>query len=101
MGGARGQGASGAELSDPQYRAADRQAAPALLRPRRPAAHRCLADYRERQTGAARPERAGKPPGAGHAVRAAENEAGGRRSHYPGTADPCFVRGAEKPSGCH
>jgi hypothetical protein len=32
---------------------------------------------------------------------AAENEAGGRRSHYPGTADPCFVRGAEKPSGCH
>ncbi len=42
------------------------------------------ADYRERQTGAARPERAGKPPGAGHAVRAAENEAGGRRSHYPG-----------------
>jgi hypothetical protein len=58
--------------------------APAVLRPRRPAAHRCLADHRERQTGAARPERAGKPPGAGHAVRTAENEAGGRRSHYRG-----------------
>ncbi|MCV6036353.1 hypothetical protein OFP00_24985, partial [Escherichia coli] len=74
---------------------------PALLRPRRPAAHRCLADYRERQTGAARPERAGKPPGAGHAVRAAENDAGGRRSHYPGTTELSLVRGAEKPSGCH
>jgi capsular polysaccharide biosynthesis protein len=33
-----------------------------------------------------------KPPGAGHAVRTAENEAGGRRSHHARTADPCFVR---------
>jgi hypothetical protein len=33
--------------------------------------HRCLADHRERQTGAARPERAGEPAGAGHAVRTA------------------------------
>ena len=101
MGGARGQGASGAELPDPQYRAADWQATPAILRPRRPAAHRCLADHRERQTGAARPERAGKPQGAGHAVRPAENEAGGRRSHYPGAAELSLVRGAEKPPGRH
>ncbi|MDY3581655.1 relaxase/mobilization nuclease domain-containing protein [Enterobacter kobei] len=30
--------------------------------------HRCLADHRERRTGAARPERAGEPAGTGHTV---------------------------------
>ncbi|WP_417633271.1 hypothetical protein, partial [Citrobacter freundii] len=88
-------------LSDPQYRAADRQAAPAVLRPRRPAAHRCLADGGQRPAGAARPERAGKPAGAGHAVRAAGSEAGSCPGDYARPACPCLIRGAENPSGRH
>nr|WP_227630442.1 hypothetical protein [Klebsiella oxytoca] len=48
-----GQGAAGAELPDPEHGASDRQAATAVLRPRRPSAHRCLADHSERQAGAA------------------------------------------------
>nr|QBM91575.1 DNA relaxase MbeA [Salmonella sp.] len=53
------------------------------------------ADHRERQAGAARPECAGKPAGAGHAVRAAGNEAGGSSGDHPGFAGLSLVRGAE------
>ncbi len=59
------------------------------------------ADHRERQSGAARPERAGKPAGTGHAVRAAGNEAGSRSGDYAGFTGLSLVRGAENASGRH
>ncbi|NYV37209.1 relaxase/mobilization nuclease domain-containing protein (plasmid) [Escherichia coli] len=60
-----------------------------------------LADHSERQTGAARPERAGKPAGAGYTVRAAGSEAGSRPGDYARPTFPCLIRGAENPSGRH
>ncbi|WP_262033714.1 hypothetical protein, partial [Serratia liquefaciens] len=59
----------------------------------------CLADDRERQAGAARSERAGKPACAGDAVRAAGSEAGSRSGDYAGFTGVSLDRGAENASG--